>query len=109
MGFITERRGVLRLMTSALAAAAAFGAPRVAGAALFSAFAQALSAAAQDDEVIGTFYSNRNYATVWTGEADASVLCLLPGALSILASRRNVAAAASPRPTTTQLIRNRSG
>jgi len=71
MTFALQRRRVLGLMTSGLAAAAVFGATG-AHAALISAFSQALSAAAQDDQVVADFYLQRNYATIWTGEGDVA-------------------------------------
>ena len=71
MNFAMQRRTILRMMTSALAVGAVFGAQQ-ASAALISSFAQALSAAAQDDQVVAGFYSDRDYATVWTGEADVA-------------------------------------
>ena len=80
MTFAIGRRRVLHMMTSALAASAVFGAHR-ASAALFSAFAQAMAAAAQDDEVLAGFYRDRNYGTVWTGEADVARRQSLFGAL----------------------------
>ncbi len=66
MSFAMDRRRALFLMTSAVTAAAA---PVWAGT-LISAFAQAVSAAAQDNETLANFYRNRNYATLWTGVAD---------------------------------------
>jgi murein L,D-transpeptidase YcbB/YkuD len=72
MSFATDRRGVLRLMTSGLAASAVLGLHPAAAAGLVSAFAQGLSAAAQDDEVLSAFYSNRNYAPLWTSDADVA-------------------------------------
>ncbi len=66
-----DRRRALQMMTSALAFGAVTTAAPAGAATLISAFAQALSAAAQDDEVLAAFYRNRNYATLWTGEADA--------------------------------------
>lgn len=71
MSFSLQRRAMLRLMTSALAVSAVL-APHMARAALISAFAQALAAAAQDDQTIAAFYSDRDYATVWTGPADVA-------------------------------------
>ena len=80
MTFAIGRRRVLHMMTSALAASAVFGA-HSASAALISAFAQAMAAAAQDDEVLAGFYRDRNYGTVWTGEADVARRQSLFGAL----------------------------
>ncbi len=72
MACAIDRRGVLQLMTSAMAACAVLqGVPAMAGR-LTSAFAQALAAAAQDDEALASFYRERNYAALWTGEADAA-------------------------------------
>ena len=72
MAFAINRRGVLHLMTSAMAAVAVLqGVPAVGGT-LISAFAQALAAAAQDDEALASFYRERNYATLWTAKADAA-------------------------------------
>lgn len=70
MTFALDRRHLLGLMTSGLATAAVFGATGAAAAALISAFSQALSAAAQDDPVVAEFYLQRDFATLWTGEAD---------------------------------------
>ena len=70
MAFAIDRRRVLHLMTSALAAGAVLQTGPAYAAGLISAFAQALSAAAQDDETLAAFYRNRNYATLWTGPAD---------------------------------------
>ena len=70
MTFAIDRRGVLGLMTSALATGAVFLAMPASAAGLISAFAQALAAAAQDDETLAGFYRDRNYATLWTGPSD---------------------------------------
>ncbi|MBC7736809.1 MAG: peptidoglycan-binding protein, partial [Candidatus Saccharibacteria bacterium] len=72
MTFARDRRRVLRLMTSALAATAVMGSQGAFAASLVSAFAQAVSAAAQDDEAVAAFYQGRNYATLWTGPADVA-------------------------------------
>ncbi len=70
MTFAIDRRRMLTLMTSAMAAGAVFGANPARAAGLISAYAQALSAAAEDDAVLAGFYQDRNYVTVWTGDAD---------------------------------------
>ena len=74
------------MMTSALAAAAVLQAAPAAAAGLISAFAQALSAAAQDDAALAGFYRARNYASLWTGEADAerrhSLMAAFEGAVA---------------------------
>ena len=70
MTFAIDRRGVLGLMTSALATGAVFLAMPASADGLISAFAQALAAAAQDDETLAGFYRDRNYATLWTGPSD---------------------------------------
>ena len=72
MAFAIDRRRVLHLMTSALAVGAVLQAVPGYAAGLISAFAQALSAAAQDDAALAAFYRDRNYATLWTGAADAT-------------------------------------
>ena len=81
MTFALDRRGVLRLAGSALAAASVLAAAPVAAAGLISAFAQALSAAVQGDEVLADFYRARSYATLWTGPDDAARRHSLFGAL----------------------------
>ena len=70
MGFAIDRRRVLSLMSSALAATAVFGTNSASAAALVSAFAQSVAAAAQGDDALADFYRNRNYATLWTGDVD---------------------------------------
>ena len=84
MAFEIDRRRVLHLVTSALATGAVLGAWPASAAGLISAFAQALSAAAQDDEALAGFYRNRNYATLWSGPADEarrhSLMSALEGA-----------------------------
>ena len=74
MSFAINRRGALHLMTSGLAAGAGFAANPAWAGALISAFAQALSAAAQDNEALAAFYRDRNYATLWTGTGDVARL-----------------------------------
>lgn len=69
MTFSIDRRDMLKLAGSAMAAGFALPA---AAAGLVSSFAQALSAAAQDDAVLADFYRSRNYATLWTSPADAA-------------------------------------
>ena len=71
MGFAMNRRGALRAMGSALAAAAVMRAWGVAAQALPSAFAQALAAAAGGDAVLAGFYRDRQYRGLWTGAADS--------------------------------------
>jgi murein L,D-transpeptidase YcbB/YkuD len=68
MSFAVNRRRALFMMTAATTLAAA---PGWAGA-LVSAFAQAVSAAAQDDAALSAFYSTHNYATLWTGADDVA-------------------------------------
>lgn len=68
---LTTRRGVLRAMTSALAAGAVMRSGLAMASTLPSAFSQALAAAAGDDTVLLNFYANRGFATVWTGPGDA--------------------------------------
>jgi len=68
MTFAVDRRRALFLMSAAVTGVAA---PAWAGA-LISGFAQAVSAAAQDDEALSAFYRESNYATLWTGPADAA-------------------------------------
>lgn len=72
MTFQTNRRGALRAMTSMLAFGAALRAGAVFAADLPSAFGQALAAAAGDNEVISTFYSDRVYQSLWTGPQDGA-------------------------------------
>ena len=72
MSFAINRRGALHLMTSGLVAGAGFAASPAWAGALISAFAQALSAAAQDNEALAAFYRDRNYATLWTGTGDVA-------------------------------------
>ena len=72
MTFACDRRRVLQMMTSALAGAAVLGAVPAAAAGLIPAFAQALSAAVQDDVALQAFYRDRNYAPVWTDDANAA-------------------------------------
>ncbi len=72
MTFAPDRRQALRLMTSALAATAVLGGHGAFAGTLISAFSQAVSAAAQDDEVVAGFYKNRNYTTLWTGVGDVA-------------------------------------
>ena len=72
MTFEIDRRRVLHLMTSALAAGSFLPAMPAFAAGLISAFDQALAAAAQDDAALAAFYRDRNYATLWTGEADVA-------------------------------------
>ena len=67
-----QRRSMLRLMTSAIAASAVLAVDQAAAARLISVFAQAVSAAARDDDVIAGFYSQRDHASVWTGAADVA-------------------------------------
>ena len=71
MTFAMDRRLALRLMTSALAAAAVMGTTPAVAAGLMSAFTQSLAEAAADDAVIAGFYRDHAYATLWTGPADA--------------------------------------
>ena len=66
MTFAMDRRRALFLMSAAVTAVSA---PAWAGG-LISAFAQAVSAAAQDDESLAAFYRERSYATLWTGVTD---------------------------------------
>ena len=71
MTFAMDRRNALRVMTSALAVSAVLrGSPGMA-AGLMSAFTRSLAEAAADDAVIAAFYRNHDYATLWTGPADA--------------------------------------
>ena len=72
MTFAVDRRRALFLMTSALTVGAGLAATPGWAGALISAFAQAVSAASQDDEALAAFYRNRNYATLWTGDADVA-------------------------------------
>ena len=72
MVIVSNRRSVLRVMTSALAISAAWQVGMVHAATLPSAFSQALAAAAGDDAVLGSFYSDRGYQTLWTGAADGA-------------------------------------
>ncbi|MEO6299016.1 MAG: L,D-transpeptidase family protein [Paracoccaceae bacterium] len=71
MTFAISRRGALRVMTSALASAAVFGANPGMAAGLMSAFTQSLAEAAADSDVVAAFYRDHDYATLWTGAADA--------------------------------------
>lgn len=70
MTFSIDRRAMLKLAGSALAAGMAAAPAGAAG--LISNFAQALSAAAQEDQVLADYYRARNYATLWTGASDAA-------------------------------------
>lgn len=72
MTIVSNRRGVLRAMTSGLALGAAWRVGAAGAATLPSAFAQALAAAAGDDAAVRDFYSARAYQTLWTGDADAA-------------------------------------
>ena len=72
MAFAYDRRRVLQLMTSAIAAATVLRAVPATAAGLISPFAQALAAAAREDAALAGFYRDRNYATVWTGAGDVA-------------------------------------
>ncbi|MGV8986300.1 MAG: L,D-transpeptidase family protein [Cypionkella sp.] len=71
MTILTNRRGALKVMTSALAFGAALRTGTAFASTLRSAFMQALSAAAGDDTIIANFYRDRAYQTLWTGIQDA--------------------------------------
>ena len=71
MTFAMDRRRALRLMTSGLAATAVLGPMPGFATGLLSAFTQSLAEAAADQEVIAVFYRDHDYATLWTGPADA--------------------------------------
>ncbi len=71
MSVVIDRRRALHLLSSALATGVVLPAVPAFAAGLVSAFARALAAAAQGDEVLSTFYASRNYAALWTGPQDA--------------------------------------
>ena len=72
MSFAVNRRRALFMLTSAATIGAGLAATPGWAGALVSAFAQAVSAAAQDDEGLSAFYSTHNYATLWTGAGDVA-------------------------------------
>ncbi len=84
MTFAIDRRRALQLITSAMGAVVV-GGPAWAGS-LISAFAQAVSAAAQDVEAVATFYRDRDYATLWTAESDSARRQILFTALDTAAA-----------------------
>lgn len=68
MTFAVNRRFVVQALTSALA----LGAGMVRASTLPSAFSQALATAAGDDATVAGYYRDRDYRTLWTGEADVA-------------------------------------
>ena len=80
MPIVSNRRTVLRGMTSALAFGAVWQAGVVSASTLPSAFMQALVAEAGADVTLAGFYRDRAYQSLWTGVDDAPRRAVLLGA-----------------------------